>query len=135
MRGLVKAGGGEHLGAVGLVQLGDLGLELGADGDHPRADELGALADLGRQGARAVEVVLVDVGDVEDRLGGHQAEAAEGRRVGRVDLGEPGGAAGIELGQRGIHQRHVGLRLLVAGGGPLAERRDAALEAGVPYFV
>ena len=73
--GLGDAGAGHHLGAVGLVEFGNLGLELGTNGDHAGPHLGGMLAHALNHGAFAFEIGLVDIGDVEDFLGSHEAEA------------------------------------------------------------
>jgi len=78
---------------VGLVEVGDLGFDRGAQRDDLRAFLGGVGFDLGEQ--RVVgEAVFGHVGRVEHRLGGDQAEGLE---AGPFLLGQVEAAYGLAL--------------------------------------
>ncbi len=78
---------GPHGGGVLVVELGELGLDAGGDGDDPGPLGGGVGGDLGGH----VERALVDVGEEEHGLGGERTEVAGG----------PGGLLGEGHGAHG----------------------------------
>jgi len=68
----------EHFVAVVLVEVGEFGLDFGADGDALHGFVGCALFDGLCEGVGSCDVAFVDVGDVEDAFGGHEAEASDG---------------------------------------------------------
>ncbi len=97
--GLFHAHIGEHLGFVLVVQLRELALDAGADGDHLRPDRFGMGLDALGQLALAVGIVVADIGDVEDGLGGDQTEHPHG--PGQLGVGELDRAGGLALFEHG----------------------------------
>src|SRR5690606_4219346 len=72
--GLVGAGGLEEFHGVLLVQLGEVGLQLGVEEDRLGGGDQGALLVLE---VLVGQLVLVDVEDVEEGLGGEQVQVVE----------------------------------------------------------
>ena len=94
--GLLEADGFEEFGALGGLELGDFGFECSADADYLGAFFGGAFFDGFGVCVAGGEAGLVDVGDVELRLGGDEEEVAQVRLffVGEID--SAGGLAGFE---------------------------------------
>ena len=81
-RGLGQTRFGEHFVAVGFVQLGDLGFQLRTDADDGCPHLGRMLADTLHQGIGSLQVRFVDVGDVQNRFGGHQPVTPDRDRFG-----------------------------------------------------
>ena len=93
----------EHLGPLGVVELGRLGLEL-----HAHAEHLGVPGELGGDGGLqlgdALELVLADVDDGQHRLVGEEELRAQ-RARGRRRRARPGRAARPRPARRGRPSR------------------------------
>ena len=138
MRDLSPPSGGaevrQELVALVLVELDELGLHLRADDGDGAALLLGVLAnllDVLVAGALVREVVLVDVGGVDARLGGEEHQILH---QGPLVLGEVDEARGdalverlLELGE-GVALALFGLLLGVGLGAALAEALEATLD-------
>ena len=75
--GLVHSKTGKHLGAIGFGQFGKFALNLGAHHYHVAAVGLGVVAHFLYQWTGSVGILLVNVGDKEDRLGGDHSQGAQ----------------------------------------------------------
>ena len=126
--GLVEAHAFEEFGALGGFELGDLGFHGSADADDLGSLFFGTLFDGGGVGVAFDDAGLVDVGDVELRLGGDEEELAGD---GALVVGEVGGAgrlAGVEDGEELLQHGVLGFDFgVVAGFG-------GALDFGVALF-
>ena len=90
---------------------------------------LGARGDLGRERVAGGGGGLFDIGGVEHRLRGHQAQLAQRHHGVVVGLERAYGPAFAQGRQRRLHDGELGLRVLVAALRLLASRIDALLEA------
>ena len=119
----------EHGLLVGIVQLGDVGLQLGADGQA-----LGALGICqGLDGVEMlvgfglVDLVLAQVGNVDGLLQGQQVRLGDdGELLGIVGVG-PGQLALVQVLQQALQQLGFSSELLVAALHGLLALVDAAL--------
>ena len=108
-----EPGAGEHLAPVGLVEFGNLGLELGTDRHDLRAGLRRRLADLLHERALALEVGLVDVGHVEDRLGREQPEFLHRHLLGLVERERAERLLRQQVGEALFHHVDFELGILV----------------------
>ena len=84
--GLLLADGLEELQRLLLVELGEVGLELGVEEDRLGGGDQGALLVLE---VVVGQLVLVDVEDVEERLGGEQVQLVQELGASRVPWAMP----------------------------------------------
>ncbi len=95
------------LGGLGGIELGELGLDLGADRDGLDAIDGGEVVSEG---------VLVHVGDVDDRLHGEQEQVAGGGALLGRHVHGGGTVAVVEPGDEALGNLELGRKLLVAAG-------------------
>ena len=111
--------GQKHGPLLRIVQLGDVLLQLGTDGQHLRPLLLRQLADSPEiVVALAVgKAVLVHVGGVDDGLQAQQIRRLEDGAILLVALKGAGGLAGIQMGGQRLEHLRLAEELLVALGG------------------
>ena len=107
---------GKHLPPVGLVEFGDFGLELRTDWHDLRAGRGSRGADLLHEWALALEIGLVDVGHVENRLRCQEAEFLDGGPLGLIQRERAKWLFGNQVGEAFLHHLDLELGILV---GPL----------------
>ena len=109
--------GGEHLVAVGLGQLGQLALDLGAHHHHLATVCRGVVAHLLDQGALAGGVLVIDVGHEEHRLGGDHSQGTQDLALFLFQLQAADGVSCIQAGLALLQDGHLGNGFLVAAAG------------------
>ncbi len=127
--GFVKAEVGEEHLLFLIIEVGDLGFDGGADGDH--LGLLGGCMGAHRVDQRVVlEAILGDVGDVEHGLSGDQAEGLE---AGPFFLRQVEGAHRpglVELGEALLEDGDEYFGVLVAGAGRAAVAVERLVDGG-----
>ena len=135
--GLLHAERLKHFVAVRLREFREFTLDLGADHCHQTPVTLGVFAHLPDEGALALRIGFIDIGDEEDALGGDHPDLLEFDRLlwGWVD--RPDGFRGVECGKATLQDREARGGLLVAmRGGALGFVEEALgdLEVGEHQF-
>ena len=121
---------GHKLIAVGIVQLGDIGLNGGANGDDHRTFGGGDFADFIEIGV-VLKAVFVDVGDIHGRLQGQEAQVFNRRFVFFGQVFQRTQHTGVfQLRQAFFQRRQLGFRVFIAAFGFLLHAVDSAL-AGI----
>ncbi len=126
---LFEAQGLEELGPLGRIEQRDLAFDLGGDDHRLGVVASGAFEDLGGEGVAGARRVLIDIADVQSRLGREQLEHAPGFLVVFGDLGRTRGTSGVELFEGQVRQPKRRYAFLIAALGPLLQVDDAFLEA------
>ncbi len=125
--GLVEAVVGEHGGAIFGREFGEFGFEFSADNHDDAVFGFGAIEDFLDERAFAEGIGFVNVGDVEDFLGGHEAEGFDEFDFFGFEIGEHGadGDAFLQVADDGFDDGDEDEGIFVASAGQLAELVDA----------